>query len=175
MDGLPPKKWSSYFKFTSLYLPEVFFRKQSHWPRELLPHEISEDYLKRRATEAVNRARPFCRRFFNTLRPDAVWLRLRKPNLRARRIFEGLYVGFIEKLTNVKKKHSKVKHSTKIKLLIWSCEIKFSWQDGCFGCPVRLARSGHRVFIPATGVRIPYGTPLFLRTSKRSLDNTPCL
>ena len=29
----------------------------------------------------------------------------------------------------------------------------------CFGCPVRLARLGHRVFIPATGVRIPYGTP----------------
>ena len=25
--------------------------------------------------------------------------------------------------------------------------------------PVRLARLGHRVFIPATGVRIPYGTP----------------
>ena len=62
-----------------------------------MSHEISEDYLKRRATEAVKRARPFWRRFLNTLRADAVWLRLRKPNLRARRIFEGLYVGFIGK------------------------------------------------------------------------------
>jgi hypothetical protein len=29
--------------------------------------------------------------------------------------------------------------------------------------PVRLARLGHRVFIPATGVRIPYGTPFLHR------------
>ena len=39
----------------------------------------------------------------------------------------------------------------------------------CFGCPVRLARLGHRVFIPATGVRIPYGTPLiFENFNKKS-------
>ena len=29
-------------------------------------------------------------------------------------------------------------------------------------CPVRLVRSGHRVFIPATGVRISYGIPFLL-------------
>ena len=38
------------------------------------------------------------------------------------------------------------------------------------GCPVRLARLGHRVFIPATGVRIPYGTPLYLKSPLRSLN-----
>ena len=39
---------------------------------------------------------------------------------------------------------------------------------------VRLARSGHRVFIPATGVRIPYGTPFnlcSLTVSKLHLNN----
>ena len=40
----------------------------------------------------------------------------------------------------------------------------------CYFCPVRLARLGHRVFIPATGVRIPYGTPLFREFCLRPLS-----
>ena len=30
-------------------------------------------------------------------------------------------------------------------------------------CPHRLAWSGHRIFIPVTGVRIPLGTPVFAK------------
>ena len=46
----------------------------------------------------------------------------------------------------------------KIRLTDSTCE-KESFKQGMLVRPVRLARSGHRVFIPATGVRIPYGTP----------------
>lgn len=75
-----------------------------------------KDYLNRRATEAVSRVRPFCRRLFNTLRPEAVWLRLRKPNLRARRNLEGLYVGFIGKTVDIKNNCLKVKTFQGVKL-----------------------------------------------------------
>lgn len=39
---------------------------------------------------ALRRLRPLARRLASTFRPDLVEFLLRKPNLRARRIFEGL-------------------------------------------------------------------------------------
>lgn len=40
--------------------------------------------------------------------------------------------------------------------------------------PVRLVGPGHRIFIPATGVRIPYGTPVYglFYTLFKALKNT---
>ena len=40
--------------------------------------------------------------------------------------------------------------------------------------PVRLVGPGHRIFIPATGVRIPYGTPVYdlFYTLLKALKNT---
>ena len=115
---MPPEVKGSGLVTTFLYLLEFYFFEQSHRPLKVLTHRSLKSYLKRRATEAVKRARPFCLRFFRTFLPEAVCLRLREPNLRARRNLEGLYVGFIKKLTDNKKNHSKVKPSASLKFLI---------------------------------------------------------
>jgi len=60
--------------------------------RHSLTHTINQfdGYRKRGRTEAVSLALPLRRRFWSTLRPALVWLRLRNPNFLARRSFDGL-------------------------------------------------------------------------------------
>ena len=48
------------------------------------------NYRNLRGTDAVKLALPLRRRLRITLRPALVWLRLRKPNLRALRNLDGL-------------------------------------------------------------------------------------
>jgi hypothetical protein len=45
--------------------------------------------------QTESRARPFARRADRTLRPPTVFMRARKPCVRARRIFDGWKVRFI--------------------------------------------------------------------------------
>ena len=45
--------------------------------------------------QTASRARPLARRADRTLRPPTVFMRARKPCVRARRIFDGLKVRFI--------------------------------------------------------------------------------
>jgi hypothetical protein len=50
------------------------------------------------ADQTERRARPFARRADNTLRPPTVFMRARKPCVRARRIFDGWNVRFMADL-----------------------------------------------------------------------------
>ena len=45
--------------------------------------------------QTASRLRPLARRRFSTVRPPSVFMRARKPWVRARRILDGWYVRFI--------------------------------------------------------------------------------
>ncbi len=67
------------------------------------------------ASATVRRLRPFWRRRFRMARPSAVSIRLRKPCLRARLIFDGCHVRFIIQIsTKIPKERNTVPIHSKV-------------------------------------------------------------
>ena len=90
-----------------------------------------------------------------------------------------LLLGSARNIWSIKHNHRKIRLSEKTiikkkqkrkkKSLRGICESVMYITHKFFGvCPYRLARSGHWIFIPRTGVRIPVGTPEGFRPLERA-------